>query len=278
LNTNLEFEYSKALERLERGGKQMKYLRVVWQDIRAGQNLDIYLTIIISVAIAILGIFQVVEQTIISATVLAMLALVANTLLQNRRANDLLQKRMSAMEGYEFLGRELEDYYQQNEALSTASTALFWGVTLERLIPHVQAELQEGLRQGRLKARFLLLKPESNAVKMAAFSMRNGNERRINTAINMAIERVTDLASDANKPAKLEVRVVDYLPPWTLIAFDPSLKKGKMFISISLFRHRIRDRPSFQLDAEKHGYWMRTFTEQFEELWGEAEPVISSFT
>ena len=117
----------------------MKYLQAVWRDVRAGQNLDIYLTIIISAVIAILGIFQVVDQTIISATVLAMLALVASTLLQNRRANDLLQKRMSAMEGFELLGHELEDYYQQNKALSAASTAFFWGITFEKLLPHVQA-------------------------------------------------------------------------------------------------------------------------------------------
>jgi hypothetical protein len=253
----------------------MKYLGVVWADIRAGQHLDIYLTILISAVIAILGFFQVVDQTIISAAVLAMLALIASTLLQNRRANDLLQEKMLALEGHEFLRRELEDYYQQNEALSTASTALFWGITLERLVPHVEEQLQAGLQQGRLNARFLLLKPESDAVKMDAFRERNGNEKSTNTAINMAIDRLTRIAEAAVKPATLEIRVVDYLPPWTLVAFDPSKKKGKMFISILPFRHRIRDRPTFRLDAEKHGYWMRTFTEQFEKLWEEAEPAVS---
>jgi hypothetical protein len=208
--------------------------------------------------------------------VLAILALVASTLLQSRRANELLQQGMSTVGGREFLGRELKDYYQQNEALSTAFTALFWGISFGSLLTHVQEELQEGLQEGRLQTRFLLLKPESHAVRMAAFRERDGNETKINNTIKLTIERLTDLASYAATGAKLEVRVVDYLPPWTLVAFYPKHKPGKMFISILPFRHRVLDRPSFQLDEERHLYWMRTFTEQFEELWREAETVISS--
>jgi len=72
----------------------MKIVNAIIQDIRKKQNLDIYLTILISLAIAILGAAQVTDQSIISSAVLAVLALVSINLLVNRRENDLVQKSL----------------------------------------------------------------------------------------------------------------------------------------------------------------------------------------
>ena len=69
----------------------MKNFQTIWQDIRARRNLDVYFTVILAFFIAILGIFSIVDLATISAAVLATLALVSLSLLQNRRENDSLQ-------------------------------------------------------------------------------------------------------------------------------------------------------------------------------------------
>lgn len=54
----------------------MKLHQVILQDIRARQNLDVYITVVIAVIVAVLGIFQVTDQTVVTSAALAVLALV----------------------------------------------------------------------------------------------------------------------------------------------------------------------------------------------------------
>jgi len=65
----------------------MKSLRIIWEDIKSGRNIDIYITVVVALAIAILDIFSVINQSVISSVTLAVLALVAYSLLQDRRKN-----------------------------------------------------------------------------------------------------------------------------------------------------------------------------------------------
>ena len=64
----------------------MKSWQSLWNDIRSGQNLDIYLTLLVSLTVMILGVVGIVDQGIISSAILACLAVVAGSLLNNRRA------------------------------------------------------------------------------------------------------------------------------------------------------------------------------------------------
>ena len=59
----------------------MRFLRRVWNDIRSGQNLDIYITASLSLIIAVFGVLGIANQSIISAAVLAVLALLLSSLL-----------------------------------------------------------------------------------------------------------------------------------------------------------------------------------------------------
>ena len=109
----------------------MKNFQTIWQDIRARRNLDVYFTVILAFFIAILGIFSIVDLATISAAVLATLALVSLSLLQNRRENDSLQNAILQLHRISettvpFLGHELSSYTEQNHLLSSARTVYFW--------------------------------------------------------------------------------------------------------------------------------------------------------
>jgi hypothetical protein len=81
------------------------------------------------------------------------------------------------------------------------------------------------------------------------------------------------IARKSVSPAKLEVRVIDYLPPWTIMAFDPQKPNGQIFVSLLSYRDINENRVSFRLDAIKDGEWVRVFRDQFENLWETAQPV-----
>jgi hypothetical protein len=66
-----------------------EFLRTVWEDIKARRNIDVYVTVGLAIVIAVLDVFNVVDQEIVSAAILATLALVSNSLLQDRRRSQL---------------------------------------------------------------------------------------------------------------------------------------------------------------------------------------------
>lgn len=73
----------------------MKLYQVILQDIRARQNLDVYITVVIAVIVAVLDIFQVTDQTIVTSATLAILALVSVSLLTNRHENNEIRNRLT---------------------------------------------------------------------------------------------------------------------------------------------------------------------------------------
>lgn len=64
----------------------MKLLQNIERDIRNGENLDIYLTLIVSLIVVLLDVFGIIDQSVISSTILACLALISGSLLSNRRS------------------------------------------------------------------------------------------------------------------------------------------------------------------------------------------------
>jgi hypothetical protein len=92
----------------------MKSLKVIWEDVKSGRNIDIYITVVIAFAIALLDIFGIVNQSVISSATLAVLALVAYSLLQDRRKNQFPVVISSSNEGN---NQRLLDYIKTNKVV-----------------------------------------------------------------------------------------------------------------------------------------------------------------
>ncbi|MCC6299884.1 MAG: hypothetical protein IT314_11335 [Anaerolineales bacterium] len=255
----------------------MKIFYSLWKDIRSGQNLDIYFTALISIFIALLGIFNFIQQSIISSAVLATLAIVSLSLLQNRKENESVREAILHIQNKggqkePLLQHPLTSYTTLNQHLLKAKKADFWGLTFERVLPHIRDTLAKRLQSG-LEVRFLLLKPDSNAIKMAVFRDRHHDMEELELTLRTSLSILNSLTKLAVKPAKLEIRVVDYLPPWTLVAFDPYLPNGEIFVSLLPFRNTDEVRPSFNVGSSNNGEWITVFQEQFESLWQDAESI-----
>lgn len=259
----------------------MKILRIIWNDIRSGQNIDVYITVGVAIVVGVLGILSIASSTIIASATLAILALMAINLLLNRYENENIRKLIAQQQNSSGLSEKfLEPKYRLFEAkqhLMSARTAFFWGTDLARTVPLLDYEMIEGLRAG-LSIKFLFIKPgsgiDSTAVEMASF--RYSNSGKGTDAINQDIERnFRCLATYRNSASqgKVEARVVNYLPPWTIIAINPHSPNGDMYVHLTPFRVPNEVRPSFHLSAKDDEKWFSFFLEQFEKVWEVAEPV-----
>jgi ABC-type uncharacterized transport system YnjBCD permease subunit len=75
----------------------MRLLSTIWDDLRQGENIDLYLTIIAALIISGLNVAGIAPATLLPAITLAVLALLAITNLVNRhKLDDALQKQSSA--------------------------------------------------------------------------------------------------------------------------------------------------------------------------------------
>ena len=253
----------------------MSFIRNFWRDIRSGQNIDAYITILVAIVIAILGITGSASQQVILSAILAILALVATGLLANRKENRKLQDAVSRIENLEhladnFLGRE----YDRNELkklLRASREAFFWGTNFTRTIPLLRDEIEHSLMRGA-NLKFLLLKPNSTAVEMLAFRSRNSTFKELNLTLETNISALLSLKAE-NTPGTLEVRCINYLPYCTFVGFDPHTSGGHMFIRLMTFRFPNEARPTFELKSRGDKYWFDFFSEQFEAVWNEAEAV-----
>lgn len=95
----------------------MKNFSKIWDDIRSGTNIDIYFTVLGSFFVVVLGILQVVDETIVSSAILACLALVSMSLLANRRESEKLKEDLK-------LHKFKIDSAEILEALSSSSNSV----------------------------------------------------------------------------------------------------------------------------------------------------------
>jgi len=144
-----------------------------------------------------------------------------------------------------------------------------WGATLSRHIPYLESYIREAVaRDCRVKV--LLIKPEGAAMTMSG--LRAGPEGQSIPEQRARLEHNLALLAERTHPG-LEVRLVDYLAPYTLYAYDPGLAHGKMDLRLGSFHGQHELRPTFQLHRDRDGDWFDYFYEQFTVVWKIAEPT-----
>lgn len=250
----------------------MKFIKGILQDIRQRQNLDIYLAILIAIAVSVLGAAQIADQNIVSSAVLATLALVSLSLLANRRENDEIQKNLLKLTGNSQLAdkffRKEYDTSKVLQLVRNSRKVYFLGSGFTSLIPLIREELSDN-PPSETELKFLLMKPSGNAASIAAFRGDRSAEE-INVLLNKSLSDIEQLAKRMTN-GKVEYRVIDYLPPYNIEVFDPQLPSGRMLVRLAAFRTSTFIRPLFELTAKDDNAWFNFFLEQFETLWKESE-------
>lgn len=251
----------------------MNLIRDIWSDVRSGQNIDVYVTIVLALLVATLGTWGIADQSIISSAVLATLALVSIGILVNRRENSEIRRTLSSLESTqnpsETLLRNDYDVSQLPNLVRHARKVLFCGINFTSHIPLLREDLEYGLQVG-LEARFLMMKPHGRAIPTAAFRSRTQDPNDISSTCEKNLTRLDRLSRKATS-GKLEYRVVDFLPPYTIIVIDPDLPSGKMYVRLSSFRTPNKERPTLEIAKRDDNEWFQFFVNQFELMWAASE-------
>ena len=200
----------------------MKALRRIWDDLRKGENIDLYLTIAAAVAFVALNLAGVASTALLAPLTLAVLALLAVTSLGNRhRMDELLAQREQSLD--DFFLEEFPPSYKTD--LEAAEELWLVGVSLHRTVTANYALFERKLQQGH-RLRVLLVHPDGAGLEMA---VARGYTRRDVEKKRQEIRYVLDLLCDLRQgaPGRVEVRTIQHPLAYGSAGRQPRQRRGR---------------------------------------------------
>lgn len=257
-----------------------KLFKEILSDFKAGKNIEIYITLLISFVVAILGVFDKVTNNILSSAMLAALSVLLFNAVSyshsEKNKEDMLLKKLQeltqdatyVMFTDEFQRSELKDM------LRDAEKVYLWGVTLSVTLGVFEDILVEKIASG-LEVKTLSISPNSLPVEMAVVrSDREASAEDIRFYLSRTKRKLGRIRKRSkNMSGTLEAKESIYFPPWTMIAINPHRDSGVMFVRLSSFETSGESRLSFLVSAYKHKKWFSFFINQFENVWDKAKVI-----
>ena len=245
----------------------MHLLEKLVDDLRRGENIDQYATIIVAFVLVVLGLLGITPAGLVASLTLGVLGLLALSSLVNRyRIEELAEKVAESAKG--FFVKEYPPEF--NEDIQTAKEVWLVGVTLSRFIKNNYGKLEEKVRKGQT-LKVLLVHPAGAPLEMAInryYAEANRNPSIKALDINNNLQLLCGLQKLA--PGKVEIRTIQSPLTFGAICLAPEAVSGVMYLEHYAYRMAADAQPKFVLRA-RDGYWYDLFKQEIYTLWNNGE-------
>lgn len=258
----------------------LKYVKLVYKELKNGENLDLYITITLSIVVAILSIIGATEFKILSAAILAVLGLLANSLLSSRRAMSDMQSAANELE------TEIKSLKSNIFASDSSSTFTFQkdfpdfskdfqsakrisvlGASLHSTTIRYYSDYEKALQRGA-SLRILVCEPSSTLLEIQVFrTYAIRDVKLLKRSIKDHISLMQKLQSSLPN-SKCESKTISLIISSGLVIVENDDGTAKIFVKLMPFRTPGSDYPVFELNNKKNQEWFDFFYNQFEMLWG----------
>jgi hypothetical protein len=260
----------------------MKVLNRFWKDIKQGENIDLYVTIMVALILALLNLSGLASQALIPPITLAVLALLAVNLVGNRHqiADTLETMREytpSAITRFYSSRRELIGF---EEEVNCAKKEIFIvGNAMGWLFGGYKDALTAQILEG-CNVKLLLLNPiidgKPNPL-LKLFKEITCTERYESMAyLTIDILKAWHKQIAIENPdaaSRLQIRYYSTLVTLVIMFTDPDSSSGKMRVELLPHRFEGRQRPSFDIQPEKGGELYSLMLGRYRELWNTSTPL-----
>ncbi|UCG12249.1 MAG: hypothetical protein JSU72_17390 [Deltaproteobacteria bacterium] len=240
-----------------------EFLQHAWEDIKQGESIDVYVSILVAVLLSILNITGIISASLIAPLTLAVLALLAIGILGNRYRLDKLHDHVSQhSETDDILLKNFPD--DTEVRLNEASEVWLFGVTFGQFFRENYALLESKLVRGH-SLKILLRDPEGATTPLIAkHSYDPVKPDQVKSLICLTLDRLCSLQRVS--PDHLEIRVLDHPIPLGGFAFNPEKPNGVLYIQYYPFKMPEGSQPKLIVRPEDD-YWYVFFKTQFNILW-----------
>lgn len=243
----------------------MKPLQRLWQDFRQGENIDLIITIAVSIVLIVLELFVDVSDDVIIPLLLAVLALLSITNLVNRYRMETFLEKVKL--GPETLLTQFPDNVLYHD-MDKAKELMIIGVDLNAVLKSNYARLERKLSNGE-SIKVLLVNPESAACEMAAmlhYEPMTPEDKR--NSIFRSLKLLEQLRQ--KRSGRLEIRTSRYLPAIGAIVTDLKTPDGAIYLWHYAFKAPDMSRLKLIL-RHRDGFWYENFREEIIAIWDNGE-------
>jgi hypothetical protein len=241
------------------------------------RRFDLVLTIAIALVIGVLGALGMVSATVTGGATLTTLGLLALSSLHSRTALANLNRTVTQFDrdmnqagsADHLLGRSTSGV---DLDLGAAGDISILGVTLARTVRNQYAGLCRRLEQGAT-VRIALIAPHPATIAEAARRSTIADSPEVfEHRLRPTMDLLDDLAERAAAgPGRLQIRLLDFVPAFGMVALDPELPHGQ--IHVDVYSHRSGNpEPTLPLYANRDPHWLRHFVAEFNEIWATGHP------
>jgi len=246
----------------------IEFLKRLGEDLRRGENLELYVTVVIALVLAVLNVLGIASPDLLASATLATLALLAVGLLVNRRRMEALVQAHGPGNAILFS----EEWPDLRPEFERAREIYLVGINLVRTTMNNYVLFEHKLNQG-CHLRVLLMDPDGDSMNLVhSRTYAPSTHEEAKASIRGTIRTWMKLLHAVSSPQNLELRVLDYVLPFGLVLVDPGLPSGRIFVETYAYRTPLDDAPKFQLDVVISPNWYLYFCNQFDVLWSQAHP------
>jgi hypothetical protein len=253
----------------------LNFFKRVYQDVLEGQNLEVYLTLLVALVLLILDIFGLVSPNIVAAGTLATLALLAYSTLNNRQQMHQVAEISTTTQTMVEMAvkgeQNADDFFWKekrflSQDLARARFIGLAGITLSRTVREYQDVFESRLAAGA-ELRFVVIDAASTAPQQAVLRSKGGVGASFYAdLLRPTVARICLLADLAQASGKVELGLLPYAPSFGLFVIDPDKPHGRIIVEI--YQHKsLALNPTFELSAQRDDRWYKFFREQFDLLW-----------
>ncbi|WP_349958108.1 hypothetical protein [Rhizobium sp. ZPR3] len=237
-------------------------------DIRSGENIDLYLSVVVSIALIVANLFGLVTEKYFVPVTMATIAILTYTVLGLKQAvRDFGDKIEPPLAKPPFQSEFPADFYSKLEA---ATEVWFSGTHLASVLTAYHEMLKRKLDRGG-KLRFLLIQPDGTAAIMATKRFPgtvplDQEKLRIETSLSI-IENLRKIY-----PGQIEARVIDFPIEYTTYFLNPNSKQARIYVERSTYKiSGGMHKPKFVYEKDD-GKWYQHISNEVKLLWSDAIP------
>lgn len=248
-----------------------KSFQRIWKEVRSGENLDAYLTIVVALVLSALNILGVTLSQQLPAITLAVLALLAIASLVSRHRVEDLTNNLASMR--EIFVTEFDLQTLKNE-LALADEIWLFGASLDDVVKDYYSMFEKKLKD-RKTIRAMVIDPDAPAI-LELSEMRAYANPDTHRAGAKALATLSDLCVLRKiAPDALHLRTLKYPITHRMIALNPLQPDGKLYISNYPFGTSGGSLPKFLLSAQD-GRWYNLYKQEAENLWNAGNDWVCS--
>lgn len=258
----------------------MKFsLKPFWNDIKSFKNYDIYIAIVTSLTIAVLGVLKIVTPEIVIGVVLATLSVfMRHVLILKRTISTLDNSTQSLLPITTEINKRLGYSYDSSflrfrknipdliDEIENSKKISILGASLHSTSRRYYDAFELAIKNGA-SARFLTCEPSSKISSIQIMrTYKEKDAKRLSNEIKENLRTLSELKKVGNDENSCQLKTIPLIISYGIVILEsPSGKK--IFIKLMPFRTPGSQYPSFSVSQSENVEWYEFFADQFEKMW-----------